>query len=234
MGNDHADEQDDTTTHHSNTSPISDDVSEFDVAGTSDQESHSAPPELQAMQSAYAALRLLDEDAKARSVRWLIEVFRVPPHTASRPPLIPSPAADGSALPSDGAGVQAPPNPREFMSRKKPGSQVERVACLAYYLTKYRGATSFKTGEIVTLNMEAAAPRFGNPSRAVDHADRQSGYVVSAGHGAKQLTTRGEALVDALPDRQAVDTALSENPYRGRRSSNVGSRKSRPTEGDEG
>ena len=36
-------------------------------------------------------------------------------------------------------------SPKEFMLEKKPRTAVERVACLAYYLTHYRDLPHFKT-----------------------------------------------------------------------------------------
>lgn len=111
------------------------------------------------------------------------------------------------------------------MSQKKPASLVERIACLAYYLTFYRGTPHFKTGDLVLLNTEAAAPRFGNASRDADNADRQNGYLVSAGKGLKQLTPRGEAMVQALPDREAVKAALQEHSYRQRKPRDTSSKR---------
>jgi hypothetical protein len=94
---------------------------------------------------------------------------------------------------------------------------VERIACLGYYLGEFRGTKHFKTADIVWLNTEAAAGRITNASRDMDNADRHSGYIVSAGSGKKQLTVRGEAVVRALPDREAVQAAMKEHPHRPKR-----------------
>ena len=47
-------------------------------------------------------------------------------------------------------------SPKEFLFQKQPKTDVERVACLAYYLTHYRGTPHFKTVDISKLNTEAA------------------------------------------------------------------------------
>jgi hypothetical protein len=171
--------------------------------------------ELQAMRESYVALVGLPVEARVRTVRWLVESFSLdlggaPPVNLATEAIAPSVAA------ARANGLVPDPHlsPRDFVSQKKPNSLVERVACLAFYLTHYRGTPHFKTADIVSLNTEAAGHKFGNASRDMDNADRQNGYLVTAGKGAKQLTPRGEAVVEALPDRSAVKAALDENPYK--------------------
>jgi len=93
--------------------------------------------------------------------------------------------------------------PKEFMLNKEPQTDVERVACLAFYLTHYRDSAHFKTVDLSELNTEAAQPKFSNPSQAVINADK-GGYLVSAPGGQKQLSSLGEQYVLALPDREAA------------------------------
>lgn len=90
-------------------------------------------------------------------------------------------------------------SPKEFMREKKPQKDIERVACLAYYLTHYRETPSFKTADISKLNTEAAQIKFSNAAFAVINATN-AGYLASAGVGKKQLSSLGEEFVDALPD----------------------------------
>jgi hypothetical protein len=187
--------------------------------------------ELRAMERAYMALEPLDKDGKDRAFRWLAETLGV--ETLQRSVLAVeavSPKA-GNAIPTPRGG-ESQISPREFVSQKKPQSLVERVACLAYYLVHHRGTQHFKVADIVALNTEAAAHKFGNPSRDMDNADRQNGYIVSAGNGAKQLTVRGEAVVEALPDREAVKVALKEHAHKAKRSPNSG-KKTTPRVGNE-
>ena len=190
--------------------------------------------ELGAMQAAYAALVVLDENARHRAVTWLIESLRITGLRVESSTNTHSSVEAGDSESGSSRFSETPtPTPREFMSRKKPQSHVERIACLSYYLANYRDVRHFKSAEIADLNIEAAGQKFGNLSRDVDNADRSSGYIVSAGKGAKQLTTRGEAVVEALPDREAVKLALQEYPYRVKRSSGSGKKAGPLTEDDQ-
>lgn len=107
-------------------------------------------------------------------------------------------------------------DPKTFMATKKPLSDVERITCLAYYLSRYRGVAQFKTRELTDLNTEASQPRFSNSAVAARNAVQQQ-YLSLAGGGRKQITTRGEAVISALPDRDQVKKALEENILRGNR-----------------
>ena len=93
--------------------------------------------------------------------------------------------------------------PKEFLLQKKPTTNVERIACLAYYLARYRGAPQFRTIEISKLNTEAAQTKLANASYTVRDAV-QCGYLVEAAKGMKQLSAQGEQYVEALPDRDAA------------------------------
>ncbi len=87
------------------------------------------------------------------------------------------------------------------MLDKQPRTDVEKVACLGYYLTHYRGTEHFKTLDISKLNTEAAQVKFANATVAVDNATKQN-YLVPASKGSKQLSALGEQFVLALPDRE--------------------------------
>ena len=95
-------------------------------------------------------------------------------------------------------------SPKEFLHIKNPKSDVQRIACLAFYLTHVRDLSHFKTNDLTMLNVEAAAPRLSNPSVAVNNATIQSTYLAPAGSGSKQITALGEEVVNALPDQEAV------------------------------
>lgn len=103
--------------------------------------------------------------------------------------------------------------PKAFMVARRPTTDMERVTCLAYFLTHARNTTSFKTKELTDLNMEAAQPRLSNPSATARNAVGY-GFLAPAGGGRKQITPRGEALVKALPDREKVKAALDEYQIR--------------------
>ncbi len=105
-------------------------------------------------------------------------------------------------------------SPKDFMSQKSPQTDVDRVACLAYFLTHYRDTRHFKTTDISLLNTEAAQMKFSNTAYAVTNATN-AGLLVPASKGAKQLSAAGEKYVELLPDRAAAKEILS--AYRSRR-----------------
>ena len=177
--------------------------------------------ELRAMETLLGALEPLSPEGQRRSLEWLINILDLPVGVAQ-----PSHPA-GPAMQANSAASSVVPTPKAFMSAKKPTNAAERIAGLAFYLTHYRAQAHFKVADIVALNTESAGPKFSNPSRDFSSAEVRSGYVVAAGStGMKQITTRGEALTEALPDREAVKLALKENEFKRRRSSS--SRKATP------
>ncbi|HVV79311.1 MAG TPA: hypothetical protein VHD59_06820 [Pseudolabrys sp.] len=107
---------------------------------------------------------------------------------------------------------------KAFMAAKRPNTDMERIACLAYFLLHNRQVQAFKTRELTDLNIEAAQPKLSNPSFAARNAVSKQ-YLSLAGGGRKQITPIGEALVEALPDREAVKKALESQPPRRRRRS---------------
>lgn len=101
----------------------------------------------------------------------------------------------------------APPV-KQFMHEKKPQTDVERVACLAYYLARYRAAPHVKTKDITELNKESAHRPFSNTAFAVDNATK-AGYLVPSIKGSKQISAYGERFVEALPDREAAKEIMA-------------------------
>lgn len=102
-------------------------------------------------------------------------------------------------------------SPKQFIASKKPNTQYERVACIADYLTNVRNMPQFDNDAIIALNTEAAQPPIRNIGVIVRDTAHKYGYL-SAGNGNnKQVTVLGEAVVAALPDRDAVKVAIAEN-----------------------
>lgn len=178
--------------------------------------SQDAVQELEAMKKALTALEALSPEGRARAVGWLSETLGVGKVgvggggmgsvTSNQAPGVDPALADVTAM-----------TPKEFMALKKPTTDVERIACLAYYLHHGRDTAHFKTKDLTALNTEAAGLRFSNASQAANNALTQNGYLAQAGKGNRQIAPRGEALVEALPDREAVTAALAEHPKRARR-----------------
>jgi hypothetical protein len=118
----------------------------------------------------------------------------------------------GTGKTGGGSGAAATNlKPREFIAQKKPSTQYERVACLAYYLTHNNNVTEFGTKEIETMNKDAAQQRILNPKQIVNDTMTKYGYLSAAGSGNKQITVLGENVVNALPDREAVKAAIAES-----------------------
>jgi hypothetical protein len=128
---------------------------------------------------------------------------------------------------ASGAGLMVPPaagvtglngmNVKDFMKQKAPATDLERFVCLAYYLTHANDVPSFSTKEITKLNSVAHGEDFSNPAATAMNAVKQSKYLSRAGGGKKRITTRGEAVVEALPDRTKLKEVLAAAPHRGKK-----------------
>ena len=177
--------------------------------------------EVRAMDTAFRALSGLEPDEKKRVLLWLWQKLEVEGQA-------PSVALHGHSQtppqqgPTVGALSQPPPlgtlTPKNFMAQKDPKTDVEKITCLAYFLTHSRQLAQFKTKQLTDLNTEAAQPKFSNPGVAVGNA-AGSKYLSLAGGGKKQITVLGEKLVDALPDRERVKALPTKRAPRRKKSS---------------
>ena len=167
---------------------------------------------LKAMEGVLAAIKGLDGPDQALVLELTARNLGLGPidlQQRSQPPV-------GGPL---SAPVRLPPgtNAKVFMAQKKPGTDVNRIAALAYYLTHYKNTPFFKTKHLTTLaSSEAAQPKFSNAAQAVANATRAK-LLAAAEKGQKQITARGEALVDAMPDEALMKAALTDNPAPKRR-----------------
>jgi hypothetical protein len=122
---------------------------------------------------------------------------------------------DESPQPTAGFSEDRAISPKDFMFQKQPKTDVEKVVCLAYYLTHYRDTPHFKTLDISKLNTEAAQIKFSNPAVAVDNATKAR-FLVPATKGNKQISSVGEQFVLAMPDRDRAREVLNQNRPRKR------------------
>lgn len=99
-------------------------------------------------------------------------------------------------------------SPKQFLMEKQPRTDVERVACLAYYLTHYLNTPHFKTLDISKLNTEAAQVKFSNATVAVENATKMN-YLAQASKGNKQISAIGEQFVQAMPDRERAKAVMA-------------------------
>jgi hypothetical protein len=166
-------------------------------------------------------LRQLNPESRQRVIETVVTFFNV------RLPLSPSPGTEtpqpsnpvqlASSAPSSFSDAQ-PITAKQFMMEKEPRTDVERIACLAYYLTNYLHTPHFKTLDLSKLNTDAAQPKFSNAAFAADNATKL-GYLVPAVKGHKQLSAAGERFVQLLPDRGAAKAAMAAIRLRKRRKS---------------
>lgn len=118
-----------------------------------------------------------------------------------------APGNAGSTLSSENASLDGQ-TPNQFLKAKSPKTDVQRVTCLAYYLTHARGQPHFRTEDFTKINNEARGTHISNPSMSVNNATSQNKYLAPVGEGKKQITTLGEEVVEALPDQDAVREVL--------------------------
>ena len=157
-----------------------------------------------------ASLSRLSPESRQRLIETVSTWFQVKlPGTNSTtgPSASPTPSFVGNSSPV-AFGGNKPTTAKQFLLEKEPRTDVERVACLAYYLTHYADTPHFKTLDLSRLNTEAAQPKFSNPAFAVENASKM-GYLVPAIKGTKQLSGAGERFVQALPDREAAKAAMN-------------------------
>jgi len=100
------------------------------------------------------------------------------------------------------------PSASEFYRSKRPKTDAQKIACLAYYLTHHKNTHEFKTADLQVTETESKAPKITNLPRAVDNASRSARVLTSTTAGLKQITTHGEDVVNALPDQEAVKEVL--------------------------
>lgn len=170
-----------------------------------------APDEFQVLQIVIAALRDLDHEARNRILDSAATFLGVATGLARSTPNAneilarsASPNASNSRAPFSEDTTMSP---KDFLVEKAPKTDVERIACLAYYLTHYRATPHFKTLDISVLNTEAAQPKFSNTAYSTNNAVKMK-YVVPATKGYRQLSALGERFVQALPDREAGKEVL--------------------------
>lgn len=162
--------------------------------------------EFNALQKIISVLQELSQDSREKLLKTVITFFGI--QTTGRRVISEESTqlSFDKALPSFSEDRSM--SPKEFLIEKEPHTDVEKVACLAYYLTHYRDTQHFKTIDISKLNTEAAQRKFSNATKAIANAMR-SGYLVPSTKGHKQLSAAGELFVQALPDRNAAREAMS-------------------------
>jgi hypothetical protein len=170
------------------------------VAGSASEAS-----ELETLTSILGLLQKVEPEARERILHSVATFLRInfPGSSAS----VPS-RSNVASQPQPSFSEDRTISAKQFMFEKQPRTDVEKVACLAYYLTHYRENPHFKTLDISKLNTEAAQTKFANPTVAVENAVKTN-YLVPATKGNKQLSALGEQFVQALPDREKARAIMA-------------------------
>ncbi len=161
-----------------------------------------------AVQKVIDGLIAFDDDTRLRILRTAATFYQLDAITGSRRNGAGTTHAHSRDVGAPSFSDRQQLSPKEFLFQKQPRTDVERAACLAYYLTHYRDMPHFKTVDISKLNTEAAQIKFSNTAYAVVNAVN-AGLLASAGKGAKQISAPGERYVDALPDRNAAREVMT-------------------------
>jgi hypothetical protein len=176
----------------------------------------SSPSEIGAWNAVISALNPLDSETRARLLQSVITFLSIPigvapsghAQVAKGTPAFSHGASSIPDRKTGGFSEDRTLSVKSFLFDKTPQTDIERVACLAYYLTHYLGTPHFKTLDISKLNTEGAQLKFSNAAKAVDNATR-AGLLVPSTKGQKQLSAIGERYVQALPDKVAAKEALA-------------------------
>lgn len=177
--------------------------------------------ELHAMATALGALEELAPDEQSRVISWLGARLGIQGARLG--------TGGGKAQLTDDDHDAALGTIKQFMTSKAPRDDVARATALAYYLARGADQPTYTTADLTRARLDAALAAF-NVSRSVSNAVR-AGYLTAAtSRGSYQITSTGEALVDAMPDPEAVRSARAPGTRRRRRSSRA---RSRTQEGDQ-
>ena len=114
----------------------------------------------EAVNAVIQVLSQLDESARIRVLDSVSIVFGH--RTSSGPDASPPTSATNQASTRPSFSDDRAPSPKEFLFQKQPKTDIERIACLAFYLTHFRDTPHFKTLDLAKLNTEAAQIKFSN------------------------------------------------------------------------
>lgn len=160
-----------------------------------------------ALEQVISALKRFQPEDRKRILETVLMFFQIDPLKPQ-----PRPGSGSVAISRPdrlvGFSEDTTMGPKEFLLEKQPRTDVERIACLAYYLTHYHDTPHFKTLDLSKLNTESAQPKFANAAYAANNALKR-GYLAPATKGQRQLSAVGEQFVQVLPDRDAAKAAMT-------------------------
>ena len=138
--------------------------------------------------------------------------YKIQATTSNQPPQNASPQNQGH-IPFNTQTISPVLNStiKDFLVQKRPFDNYERIACIVYHMEKTQGLEGVKNKDIIKGNKDARQTAFSNPGVFINHAVGRHGYLTTMGGGKKALSAKGEAVVNALPAREAVALVLSEH-----------------------
>ena len=164
---------------------------------------------VEAFNAVIRVLNPLDDEIRSRVLRLVLTFFQGNSNQISATVGVVEDTSKSAHISRPQFSDENKPTPKEFLFQKQPKTDVERMACLAYYLTHFRDMPHFKNLDLAKLNTEAAQTKFSNAAYAANNATN-SGYLAPAPKGQRQITAAGELFVVALPDREAARQAISQ------------------------
>jgi hypothetical protein len=144
----------------------------------------------QALNTIISILNNLDHDARKRVIETVSTFFQIEGKIPSRDLEAPDHAAVSGRPSRPSFSADTSLSPKEFLLEKQPRTDVERIACLAFYLTHFGDMPHFKSLDLAKLNTEAAQPKFSNIAYATANA-ASMGYLADAVHKLRVHVRRG-------------------------------------------
>jgi hypothetical protein len=124
-------------------------------------------------------------------------------------------AVSGAPSAADVQSAITKKDARAFMRVKQPATDVQRIACLGYFIVQTSGNLGFSSKDVARAQTDSGGSSI-NLTRALDNATRKAKYLSNRGPKEKQLTTLGEDVVVALPDQEAVKAIEARAKGRGK------------------
>jgi hypothetical protein len=170
-----------------------------------------APDEFKALQVVHGAIQPLLPEARGRVVTAVSAMLAIKYDSSSPVPAAAQPLSSPGGQPAAPAPAIGQLDIAAFIKAKRPLDNYQRLACLAYFIERKDGQREISGKDLVKANSDARQPRFSNLSVFLNHATHRHKFFSQCGRGKKQLTTLGEAVVDALPSQADVTQVLSED-----------------------
>ncbi len=153
-----------------------------------------------------------DKEAQKRVLNWASQKYSIISMGSST-----EKHQNGFGDQSQSSEIKKDMNIKDFVVSKKPKNGYQRLACLAYYLEKYKACKDFNAKDLEQANSDAKQTEISNIPAYLRDATTKYGFFSPTTKGKKSLTTCGEAVVKALPDQGKAKEAMKEHKMRKKR-----------------